>query len=331
MVCYRSPSHWGQCRWDLKHCRSVPMIRSLSQTVCCRFASRIVTPTENLTAIQIANPFVIRFANRIVIRFATQTEIRFAIPTVTLIEIHSANRSVILTANQSRIDCQIHSVNRFVNRFATHCRLSRYHLGHSIPSYLWFLSCQMIRYPTNRYLTIHYPRNRCRMSHYRLNRCFPMALNRTSRLSLSCLSFLNCRKSRSAIHYRKNRCQMNHFQMNQTNPRIRSMVRCSVPKIPSYLTSLNYPMNQNCLTNRSIPMSQSCHSNLNCQNSRSTPSHYFPSSRSTRSIRWFLSCRFVWRSHHFHWLHCFPIRSRMNHCCHSIPRSHLNPTSQTSR
>jgi hypothetical protein len=278
------------------------MIRSLSRTVCCRF----VNLTANLTVIRIANPFAIRF----VIRFAN------------------------LIASQNRIDCQTHFVSRFANR---------YHSGHSIPNCLWFLNCPMIHW-----LMIHCQRNHYRMSRCRSNRCFLMVWNRMIRLDPSSLSFRSFPKSRFAIHCQTIHCQtshyrMSHCQMNLTNPRIRSMVRCFVAKIPSYLTSLNYPMNRSCLTSRSILMSLSCHSNPNCRlylsfrlnrsyrNFRSSPSHCFPSSRSTRSIRWFPSCRFVWRSHHFHWLHCFPIRSRMNHCCHSIPRSHLNPTSQTSR
>jgi len=85
MAYCQSLNRWGQCRWDLKHFRSVPMIRSLSRTVCCRFAN----PTANLTVIRIANPFAIRF----VIRFAN------------------------LIASQNRIDCQIHFVSRFANRY----------------------------------------------------------------------------------------------------------------------------------------------------------------------------------------------------------------------
>jgi hypothetical protein len=199
--------------------------------------------------------------------------------------------------------------------------------------------------------------NRLLMIHYRLNHCSLMASNRMSRLGhwsrlgLSCLSSLNYLKIRFESHYptnryptnryptnryptnrcRTNRCRTNHCRTNHCRTNL------TYPKCRSNQTSLNYRRNRNCRMSHSIPMNLNCHWNQSYLMSRSTltihchlSSHWIRSSRSTRSIRLFPSCRFVWRSHHFHWLHCFRIRSRMNHCYHSIPKSRLNPMNLTS-
>ncbi|MFO0453636.1 MAG: hypothetical protein ACK52I_34110, partial [Pseudomonadota bacterium] len=81
----------------------------------------------------------------------------------------------------------------------------------------------------------------------------------------------------------------------------------------------------------SYPMSQKSHSIRSYQTNHSSPTiHCCQSYRWTRSIRWSLSCRFARRTQSFRWIQegC---RIQMARCCRSIPRSHLNPTSQTSR
>jgi hypothetical protein len=164
--------------------------------------------------------------------------------------------------------------------------------------------------------TIH-----CRSSRYHLARWIPSYLMR---------------------HYLKIHFPMSHCRRIQTSPMSRSIPRnlrrwnrrtnhhwnlkCRMcPKNPTILKNPSYPRN------RCFPMSQKSRSILSFQTNHSSPmSHCCQSYRWNRNIRWSLSCRFARRNQSFRGIQegC---RIQMARCCRSIPRSHLNPTSQTSR